>query len=91
MRILGHLLYISIFISIFLVGKVMVIWNRRWAYAISHNPGTAQDMSKFFLYGGRAFEVLGAVATGVDGIAVLVLCSHYLLDFASNLLDATGG
>ena len=82
MRILGHLLNISIFIGIFLLGRLMVLWNRRWAHAMSHNPGTAQDMSKFFLYGGRAFEVLGAVATGVDVIAIAVLCSEYLVDFA---------
>ena len=83
MRILGHLLNILIFCGIFLLGKLMAYQNRRWAAAISHNPGTVQDMSKFFLYGGRTFEVLGAVAGGVDGIAIVVLGSQYLLDLAS--------
>lgn len=83
MRILGHLLNILIFLSIFAIGKFMIVWNRRWAHAVARDPNTVHDMSKFFLYGGKTFEVLGAVATGVDSIAILVLCSHYLLDLAA--------
>ena len=83
MRILGHLLNILIFCCIFLLGKLMADRNRRWASAVAHDPATVQDMSKFFLYGGKTFEVLGAVASGVDGIAILILCSHYLLDLAA--------
>jgi hypothetical protein len=81
-RILGHLLNVFIFCGLFLIGKLMMTRNHRWADSMVHNPKTAQGMSKFFRYGGGFFQVVGAIGSLIDSVAVLVLISHAVLDLA---------
>lgn len=82
MRILSHLLNIALFCGIFFIGKLMIARNHQWADALVHTPKKAHEVSKFFLYSGRIFEVMGVIVGGLDGVAVVLLVSRWLNELA---------
>ncbi|HUV70052.1 MAG TPA: hypothetical protein VMW15_10350 [Terracidiphilus sp.] len=61
MHILKYLLGVVFFCGVFLLGKLIVDHDRRWANTLLHKPAPSEGLRKFFLYCGRIFQVVAVV------------------------------
>ncbi len=80
MHILVHFGDAMLFGCLFLLGKFTVEGHQGWAGSLSRVSVSAAQIGKFFLYGGRIFEVVGLVGTFLETIATIVLVSSIFTD-----------
>ena len=71
MRVLGYLLGVLAFCGVFVLGRLMAAKGQRWEDELQHGV----SVRKFFLYGGRFFQVVALVWGFLDAVAVVVLAS----------------
>ncbi len=71
MRVLFYLLGVLAFCGLFWLGRLMTARGQRWEDELEHRVA----VRKFFLYGGRIFQVVGLVWGFLDAVAVVVLGS----------------
>ncbi|HWA93401.1 MAG TPA: hypothetical protein VG844_02280 [Terracidiphilus sp.] len=71
MRVFEYLLGVLAFCGLFALGRLMTARGQRWENELQHRVA----MRKFFLYGGRIFQVVGLVWGFLDAVAVVVLGS----------------
>ena len=81
MHIMFHLGDAILFGCLFFLGKFTVEGHQVWAGSLSRFSVSTAQLGKFFLYGGKFFEVVGLVGTFLETIATIVLVSSILTDF----------
>lgn len=78
MLILRHIFRIVLCCGLFVLGKTMVLGQHRWAAMLAQRQVSSRRACKFFLYGGRTFEVVGFVWGFLEVVAVMVLTSGWV-------------
>lgn len=76
MLVLKYFVGILLFCGVFLLGKSMIEYNKRWAAALTLHPRTAEPSSmqrNFFIYSGRIFQFVAVIGGFIDAVSVLVL------------------
>ncbi|MGC9224754.1 MAG: hypothetical protein ACP5E2_12560 [Terracidiphilus sp.] len=81
MHIMFHLGDAILFGCLFLLGKLAVEGHQVWTATLAGISVSTSHIGKFFLYGGRFFQVVGLVGTFIESIATIVLLSSILTDF----------
>ena len=80
MLILRHILRMALCCGVYFLGKAMVISQHRWAAIVTQRQVSSQRLSKFFLYSGRTFEVVGFVWGFLEVVAVVILTSGWVTE-----------
>lgn len=73
MRVLEYLLGVLFFCGVYLLGRWMTRQSQRWDHTAAQTLARHTSVRKFFLYGGRIFQVVGVIWGFLDAVSVLVL------------------
>ncbi len=82
-QILRHSLGLAIFCALYFAGKFAVADGQKWSRERTRKADLEGGVGKFFLYGGRFFEVVAFVGGFIEAVAVMVLASGWLINLVT--------